>query len=504
MSPREIAQAIVGNLGQAEFVGRVEIAGAGFINVALSQEYLSKQIETITRQRESWGTLHFGKGLKVQVEFVSANPTGPLHIGRTWGAVIGDTYARLLERCGYHVSREYYFNNAGRQMMILGQSVRARYLQQIGQPAEFPPDGYQGEYIASIANDIFTEEGNSWADADWQPFKERAEAWLLADIRGTLDRLGVSFDIWYNEQELYATGAVEKTLAALRALDFAYDTDGAVWFRATAFGVDKDRVLVRSNGEPTYRLPDIAYHINKLQRGFDLIVDVLGVDHKDEFPDVVHGVRALGHEADRIRVLFHQFINLVQDGKAMRMSTRRANYVTLDDLLDAVTLTHPDSGITIPGKDPVRFMLLTRAPSSPMNFDLNLVTRQSNDNPVYYVQYAHARMVSILRKATSSGYGDWAAGDIILLQHPTELDLIRRMLELPEWIERAVHEMAPHYLSNFARDLAEAFHSFYHECQVIAPETVILTLARLKLVDAARIVLAQTLDLMGMSAPEQM
>ncbi|HEY66320.1 MAG TPA: arginine--tRNA ligase, partial [Caldilineae bacterium] len=511
MAPRAIAEAIVQHLPTTEYVESVEVAGPGFINITLTSRWLAQQVETIRAAGPRWGSLDIGKGLKAQVEFVSANPTGPLHIGRTWGAVLGDTIANLLEAVGYDVTREYYFNNAGRQMQILGESVRARYLELIGRPAKFPEEGYRGEYIWEIARTIVQEQGDAWANEDWHPFKERAEAWLFEDIRRTLERMGIHFDVWFNEHDLYVSSAVMKTVEALRERGYAYDKDGAVWFRATAFGAEKDRVLIKSNGEPTYRLPDIAYHINKLERGFDRIINIFGADHKDEYPDVIAGVRALGYDADRIQVVIHQFINLVRAGKQVRMSTRRANYVTLDDLLDAVTITHPESGVTIPGKDPVRFMLLTRSPDSPMNFDLDLVTQQTPENPVYYVQYAHARICSILRKAEEEGWhpsgpDGWETGDVSLLTHPAELALIRKMLELPEVVESAVQKLTPHQLSFYAMDLAASFHTFYRDCRVLSsdPNDAELTKARLKLVDAARITLARVLDLMGMTAPERM
>lgn len=511
MAPPRIAQIIVQHLPSADYIGQVAVAGPGFINITLAPTWIACQVETIRAAGMTWGNLDIGRGQKAQVEFVSANPTGPLHIGRTWGAVLGDTIASLLEAAGYDVTREYYFNNAGRQMQILGQSVRARYLELIGRPAEFPEEGYQGDYIWEIAQTIVEEQGTAWAEEEWPVFKERAEAWLFNDIRRTLERMGIHFDVWFNEHDLYTSSAIQKTVQALRERGYVYDKDGAIWFRATAFGADKDRVLIKSNGEPTYRLPDIAYHVNKLERGFHRIINVFGADHKDEYPDVIAGVRALGYDADRIQVVIHQFINLVREGKQVRMSTRRANYITLDDLLDEVTITHPESGVTIPGKDPVRFMLLTRSPDSPMNFDLDLVTRQTNENPVYYVQYAHARICSILRKAEEEGWrpdgpDGWETGDVTLLTHPAELTLIRKMLELPEVIESAVEKLAPHQLSFYAMELASNFHAFYRDCRVLSsdPADAALTRARLKLVDASRITLARVLGLMGMTAPERM
>ncbi len=507
--PLQIAQAIVRHIPPSDMLGKVEAVPPGFINLTLSDAWLARQVDAILAAGMSFGNLDIGRGRKAQVEFVSANPTGPLTIGRTWGAVLGDVIANLLAAAGYDVTREYYFNNAGRQMRILGESVRARYLELLGHDVPFPEEGYHGEYIYDIARDILEKHGSAWAEKDWQPFKEAAEAAVFANIRATLRRFGLEFDVWFNESSLYTSGEIERTLAALRERGYAYDADGAVWFRATAFGADKDRVLVKSSGEPTYRLPDIAYHVNKLERGFDLIVNIFGADHKDEYPDVIAGVRALGYPADRIKVVIHQFINLVREGKQVRMSTRRANYVTLDDLLDEVTVTNPETGISIPGKDPVRFILLTRSPDSTMNFDLELAKRQSNENPVYYVQYAHARIASILRYAQESGAMDGsipAEADVSLLTHPAEMALIRKMLDLQEVIEQAVTKLAPHYLTHYAQDLAATFHAFYRDCRVVSSEPADrpLMLARLRLVAATKIVLARVLGLMGMTAPERM
>ncbi len=505
MAPLKIAQAIAAQLPVDGMIGKAEVAPPGFINIHLSDAYLAQQVTEILTAGQTFGNSDVGSGQAVQVEFVSANPTGPLHIGRTWGAVLGDTLARLMEAVGYRVTREYYFNNAGRQMQILGESVRARYFELIGRPLAFPAEGYQGEYIYRIAQAIVDEAGNAWAEEEWQPFKERAEAWLFDDIRRALERLGIHFDVWTNEYDLYSSGAIERTLEALRARGYVYEADGAIWFKAMEFGADKDRVLVKSSGEPTYRLPDIAYHVNKMERGFDRIINIFGADHKAEYPDVIAGVRALGYDADRIQVVIHQFINLVREGRQVRMSTRRANYVTLDDLLDEVTITHPESGITIPGKDPVRFMLLTRSPDTAMNFDLDLVTKQSNENPVYYVQYAHARIASILRNADERGQ-NFADGDVSLLTHPAEQALIRTMLELPEQIELAARQLKPHVLTHYSMELATAFHSFYKQCRVLPGESIDIELskARMQLVKATQQVLARTLALMGMTAPEQM
>ncbi len=488
-NPRVLAETLVRHLPAAPFIGRVEVAGPGFINLTLADDWLAQQVETILAAGDHWGGLDLGHGRKAQVEFVSSNPTGPLTVGHGRGAAIGDTLAHLLTAAGYEVTREYYFNNAGRQMTILADSVRLRYLELLGQPIDFPADYYQGDYIVDIARVVRDRYGDSLANAtDLTVFKETAERLIFDEIRATLERLGVIFDVYYNEDDLYKTGKVWETLATLRARGYIYDQDGAVWFRTSALGGEEDRVMVKSDGEPTYRLPDIAYHVDKLNRGFALIVDVLGADHIAEFPDVMRGLRALGYPTDGVHLVLNQFVTVLRDGQVVKMSTRRANFITLDELIDEA------------GPDAVRYFMLARAAESHMEFDLTLAVEQSERNPVYYVQYAHARIASILRKA---GEIDWRDGDVSLLTHPAELALIRQMLWLPEVVEKAIRELAPHHLPYYAQELATAFHLFYRDCRVLSEDQA-LTKARLKLAAAAQVVLARVLRLMGVSAPERM
>ncbi len=488
-NPRNLAETLVRHLPAAPFIGRVEVAGPGFINVTLADGWLAQQVETILAAGNAWGSIDLGRGIQAQVEFVSSNPTGPLTVGHGRGAAIGDTLAHLLTAAGYAVTREYYFNNAGRQMTILGDSVRLRYLELLGQPIDFPPDYYQGDYIVDIARAVRDEHGDSLAHTtDVTIFKKTAERLIFDEIRATLARLGVFFDVYYNEDDLYRTGKVWETLDALRARGYVYDKDGAVWLRTTALGGEEDRVMVKSDGEPTYRLPDIAYHVDKLHRGFALIVDVLGADHIAEFPDVMRGLRALGYSTDGIHLVLNQFVTVLRDGQVVKMSTRRANFITLDELIDEA------------GPDAVRYFMLARAAESHMEFDLSLAVEQSERNPVYYVQYAHARIASILRKA---GDVAWRDGDVALLTHPAELALVRQMLWLPEVVEKSVRELAPHHLPYYAQELATAFHLFYRDCRVLSEDEA-LTRARLKLVAAAKTVLARVLQLMGVSAPERM
>lgn len=491
-SPREIAAQVVAHLPSAPFAGSVEVAGPGYINVTLDTSWLTTQVEAILDAGETFGNLEIGRGQKAQVEFVSANPTGPLTVGRGRGGVMGDTLANLLAAAGYQVEREYYFNNAGRQMEILGNSVRLRYQELLGQEVEFPEDHYQGDYIRDIAAALQAEYGDALVDESVA--RERAEAEIFADIRATLARLGITFDNYFNENSLYEGGQVWDVLEALRERGYVYEKGGATWFRTTDLGRKKDRVLVKSGGEPTYRMPDIAYHIEKIHRGYSLMITILGADHVEEYPDVLAGLQALGYDTDNVHVVFHQFVTLVRGGEQVRMSTRRGHFVTLDELIDEV------------GADAVRYFMLARSPDSHMEFDIDLAVEQSERNPVYYIQYAHARIASMLRYAADTGWDVEDAGDVSLLTHPSELALIRKMLELPEVVHQAVTQRMPHYLPFYAQELAAAFHVFYRDCRVVSsdPADADVTKARLWLVRAAKLVLARALRLMGMSAPERM
>jgi arginyl-tRNA synthetase len=494
MNPLELARRTVAHLPEADFVGRVEPVAPGYINLWLDHAWLAVQVDRILAAGKSFGDIGIGRGRKAQVEFVSANPTGPLTVGRGRGGVMGDTLASLLAAAGYQVEREYYFNNAGRQMEILGNSVRLRYLELLGLEIEFPEDHYQGDYIQDIAGDLCDEHGDTLASADTDVFKEYAEEAIFAEIRATLARLGIHFDNYFNENSLHQGRQVWETLDALRERGFVYEKEDATWFRVEALGGNKDRVLVKSTGEPTYRLPDIAYHVEKIRRGYDLMITILGADHVEEYPDVVAGLRALGYDTENVRVVFHQFVTLVKGGELVRMSTRRGHFVTLDELIDEV------------GVDAVRYFMLARSPESHMEFDLDLAVERSERNPVYYVQYAHTRIASILRHAQEKGWELDAPADLSNLHHPSELALISKMLELPEVVERTVEQLTPHYLPFYARDLAGAFHVFYRDCRVVSsdPANAELTRARLQLVRAAKLVLARVLYLMGMSAPEEM
>ena len=492
-APRQIAEAIVRHLPPNDVIERAEVAGPGFVNFHLSPVWLARQVDDVVAKGAHYADVDVGRGRRAQVEFVSANPTGPLTVGHGRNAVIGDTLANILEATGWQVTREYYYNDAGRQMRILGESVKLRLLEVLGRPVEFPEEYYQGEYIVEIARAILERHGPEAAEEEWPFFKEIAQEMIFADIKATLERLGIRHDVLTNEASFYEDGSIWRVVEALKDKGYAYEKDGAVWFRATAFGADKDRVLVRSTGEPTYRLPDIAYHVQKIERGFDLIVDVLGADHVAEMPDVMNAVRALGYDADRIRPIFYQFVTLVRHGNVVKMSTRRANFVTLDEVIDEV------------GGDAVRFFMVSRSHDAQMEFDLELAKAQSEENPVYYVQYAHARTAGILeRTAPERGIVFDPDADVTLLTHPAEKALIGEIVRLSEVLVQCSLRLEPHHLTFYARDLARAFNIFYRDCPVLTAETPELIAARMKLVKAAQIALARTLELLGMSAPKEM
>ena len=493
-NPREIAKDIVANLEiEPEFIEKVEIAGPGFINFKLSPSFYIERIKEILNQGENFGRLKIGEGKRANVEFVSANPTGPLTVGHGRNAVLGDTIANILEWVGYEVIREYYFNNAGRQMRILADSVRLRYLELLGEKIDYPQDYYQGDYIKDIAKMLIDEYGDKLKDgADLKIFKEKAEKVIFDDIKKTLKRLGIEFDVYYNEDWLYEK-KIWEVVDELGKRGYIYEKDGAVWFKATTAGGDQDKVLVKSTGEPTYRLPDIAYHIEKFKRGFDLIVDIFGADHIAEYPDVLRALEVLGYDVSKVKVLIYQFVTIVRDGEVVKMSTRRANYITLDELIDEV------------GPDVVRFFFLNRSRDAHLNFDLNLAKKQSEENPVYYLQYAHARIASILRFASEMGVeiGDIDKVDLKLIKEEEEIKLAKLLSEFPDVVGSAYYSFEPLKLINYLNEVAETFHYFYHKHRVVGSD-LDLTRARLALCLATKIVLANGFKILGISAPERM
>ena len=490
-NPRAIAQQLVDGMEYDEAkISSVEIAGPGFINFRFAEDYLFDELDSIIKAGEEYGKTDAQKGKKVQIEFVSANPTGPLTVGHGRNAVLGDTVARLMEWTGAEVDREYYFNNAGRQMRVLGQSVQARYLEILGKDHEFPEGGYEGEYIRDIAQELVDEKGEELADADWTPFKEKAEKAIFADIDGTLKRMKIHMDNHFNEHSLYENGDIDSVVQRLRDKGLVYEADGATWFKTTEFGKEKDTVLIKSTGEPTYRLPDIAYHSNKLDRGYDLCIDVFGADHIATYPDVLSGISALGYNKEKVDVIIYQFVTIVKDGQPFKMSTRKANFVTLDELMDEV------------GADVTRFFFLMRSPNTHLEFDIAQAKEAGEKNPVFYLQYAHARIHSILRKAEEE-YSFSGDVKLNLLKEDAESSLIKTLFKFPGAIQSAADAREPHRLINFLNDVASAFTTFYHDCRIIGVDQE-LAQARIELAKVTAQVLNNGLKILGITAPERM
>ena len=492
MNPRTIAEQIVDGLDYDDHkLSGVEIAGPGFINFRYAENYLFDELDYILQKGGDFGKSSEQEDNRILVEFVSANPTGPLTVGHGRNAVLGDTVANLLEWTGAEVDREYYFNNAGRQMRVLGQSVRARYLQELGHEADLPEGGYEGEYIKEIAQVLINEHGDKLTESDdIAPFKDKAEQLIFEEIQATLKRMDIEMDRFFNEQEVYDDGSIEETVQKLREKDLAYDKDGATWFRTTNFGKDQDTVLIKSSGEPTYRLPDIAYHANKLDRGYDQCIDVFGADHIDTYPDVLSGIEALGYDKSKIDVIVYQFVTLVKDGEPFKMSTRKANFVTLDDLMDEV------------GSDVTRFFFEMRDPNTHLEFDIAQAKEAGDKNPVFYLQYAHARIHSILRKVEQE-YNFDNEPNLQLLTHESETALMKSLIRFPEMIQSAAESREPHRLINYLNDLASHFTSFYHDCRILGEEDELVQ-ARSALAQATAQVLANGLSILGINAPEQM
>ncbi len=493
-NPREIAAILAEMLQkETEYIDRVEIAGPGFVNIFVKLQRWQDVIAHVRSADATFGHSKTGNNRRVMVEFVSANPTGPLSIGHGRQAILGDSIARLLEVTGHDVFREYYYNDAGRQMRVLGESTKARYLELLGLESDFPEDGYQGEYIKDIAQELVDEAGDALKDHDHLPFKEKAEKLIFEDISSTLARMGITFDNYYNEHSLYEDGHIEDVVAELRGKGLVFEKDNATWFKTTEFGQEKDRVIIKSTGEPTYRLPDIAYHREKFRRNFDWLIDVFGADHIATVPDVLAGVSALGFDSSKVTVVLHQFVTLTKDGKQVKMSTRKATFVTVDELIDLV------------GVDVARFFFMMRKADSQLEFDIGLATKESQENPVYYVQYGHARLCSILRQAPEKGVELCSFDEIdsALLQEPEELQLLKSMAAFPAMIENAALELSPHRVIFFLMELAGQFHSYYNKHKVITEQKE-MSRARLCLVEALRIVLKNGLEFVGLSAPQKM
>ena len=500
-NPRQLAQEIAGHFSfRSGTVSKTEIAGPGFINFYLEPAFIMQQLEQVISEAETFGQDTAGKGKTAIVEYVSANPTGPLTIGRGRGGVLGDCIANILEAQGYTVTREYYFNDAGRQMTILAQSVRFRYLELCGQPVEFPGTHYQGDYIRVIAEKLYTKHGNALVETDdLDPFKQTAETYIFTHIKSTLHRLDITHDSYFNEHKLYladesGTSPNQQVVDRLREKGYIDEYDGATWFTTSKLGQEKDKVLVKSSGEPSYRLPDIAYHITKFKRGFSEIVNIFGADHIDEYPDVIEALKILGYDARRIRVAINQFVTTTVNGETVKMSTRKGNADLLDDLIDDV------------GADATRLFFIMRSKDSHLNFDIELAKKQSKDNPVFYLQYAHARICSLLRMAEREvGFVLPAEGTHLMkeLTSGHEIRLGFMLLEYPEIIDACSRFLEPQKMVEYLHGVAELYHRFYQECPILKAEPDIRT-ARLFLSVATRQILRNGFRILGISAPESM
>jgi arginyl-tRNA synthetase len=532
-APRLIAQILAEQLApNPAWLDKLEIAGPGFLNFYLTPGYFYPVLGAILAEDEAYGASDFGGGQRVQIEFVSANPTGLLHMGNARGAALGDSLANVLNAAGFVVSREYYVNDAGNQIENFGKSLEARYLELLGEAVAFPEDGYQGEDITETARRILEKEGDRFLHIDSSLRREfMIQAGLrekLRAIRQSLDNFGIHYDVWFSEQSLHDQGEIQKTVNILEGKGLLYEKDGALWLKATALGDEKDEVMVRASGVPTYFAGDIAYHRNKFERGFQKLINIWGADHHGHVARMKGAMGALGYDPDDLEVILMQLVRLLRDGQVVRMSKRSGQYITLDELMEEV------------GRDAARFFFVMRGAESQMDFDLDLAKSQSSENPVYYVQYAHARIHSLLKMAlaedagaaaaasaggagagadavatgtsadatgaataAAKGGSAWAGADCGRLVHPAELELIRKLADLPEEIVQAAAGREPQRLPRYAMDLAALYHSFYTECRCLVDDRS-LRQARLLLSDATRIVLRNVLGLIGVSAPERM
>ena len=498
INPLQLAEELVSRIPESDPVGTVEAAPPGFINFRLRDSWLQQQVDAVREAGDSYGNVDSGADRRVMVEFVSVNPTGPVHVGHTRGAVLGSALANVLEAAGCEVTREYYVNDAGSQMEAFYRSVLARYRQSFGQDAAMPSNGYMGEYIADLAQEIADAEGDRFLgqpdDRAVREIGDLGREKMVGLIREDLGEIGVEFDNWFSERTLYDTGEYDEALGQLRNQGYLSQREDALWFNSTMLGDEKDNVVVRSSGEPTYFASDIAYHHNKfVERKFDSVVNIWGADHQGHVPRMKAAVQGLGIDPERLTILIAQMVTLKRGNEVVRASKRTGEFVTLRELAEEV------------GGDACRFFFLSRTPSTQMEFDLELAKRESSENPVYYVQYAHARNAGILTLARERNI-DWSRGNVSLLNDPSELALVRHIVRLPELVQLMARSLEPHHLAHFTMELATAFHGFYENCRVISanPEDADVTVARLKLVESAQIVFRRCLDLMGMNAPERM
>lgn len=496
-APRMIAEALIENFDKTKAsIEKIEIAGPGFINFYMDNSYLTNLIPTILTAGDKYGETTVGNKQKVQVEFVSANPTGDLHLGHARGAAVGDTLCNILAKAGYDVSREYYINDAGNQINNLALSVEARYFQALGIDKPMPEDGYHGEDIIGIGKKLADEFGDKYVHIDdkerFELFREYGLKYEMAKLKKDLEDFRVSFDVWYSETSLYNNGKIDKALQALRDNGHIYEEDGATWFRSTELGDDKDRVLIKQDGSYTYLTPDIAYHKDKLERGFEKLINIWGADHHGYIPRMKAAIQALGYDKDALEVEIIQLVHLYKNGEKMKMSKRTGKAVTMRDLVEEV------------GLDGVRYFFAMRSADTHMDFDLDLAVSQSNENPVYYAQYAHARISSILRQGAEQNIAFDANIDLTQISAEKEFEVLKKLGEFPLAVAEAAQKRMPHRITNYIFELASSFHSFYNAEKVLDTENIERTKARLALIKSVQVTMKNALSLIGVSAPEKM
>ncbi|AQX53146.1 MULTISPECIES: arginine--tRNA ligase [Priestia] len=496
-APRAIAEELVAQFDKSKAsIEKIEIAGPGFINFYMNNSYLTELIPTILKAGEAYGESNVGNGEKVQVEFVSANPTGDLHLGHARGAAVGDSLCNVLAKAGYDVSREYYINDAGNQINNLAYSVEARYMQALGMDKEMPADGYHGEDIINIGKELAEKYGDQYAKADekerFEFFRQYGLDYELEKLKRDLEQFRVKFDVWYSETSLYKNDKIQVALDTLKQQGHVYEEEGATWFRSTTFGDDKDRVLIKNDGSFTYLMPDIAYHQDKIQRGFDKLINIWGADHHGYIPRMKAAIQALGYGKDTLEVEIIQMVQLYQNGEKMKMSKRTGKAVTMRDLVEEV------------GLDATRYFFAMRSGDTHLDFDLDLAVSQSNENPVYYAQYAHARICSILKQGAEIEALTKGNVEYTLIQSEKEMDLLKKIGEFPQAVSEAATKRIPHRITNYIFDLASTFHSFYNADKVIDTDNIETSKARLELIKAVQVTLQNALKLIGVSAPEKM
>lgn len=495
-APRVIAEELIASFDSSKAsIEKIEIAGPGFINFYMNNAYLTDLIPAVLGAGDQYGETSVGNNQKIQVEFVSANPTGDLHLGHARGAAVGDSLCNILDKAGYDVSREYYINDAGNQINNLALSVEARYFQALGLDKEMPADGYHGEDIIGIGKKLAEEHGDKYVNADEKErfdfFREYGLKYEMAKLKQDLEDFRVPFDVWYSETSLYHNGKIDTALQALKDNGHIYEEEGATWFRSTTFGDDKDRVLIKNDGSYTYLTPDIAYHKDKLERGFEKLINIWGADHHGYIPRMKAAIQALGYDRDALEVEIIQLVHLYKNGEKMKMSKRTGKAVTMRDLVEEV------------GLDATRYFFAMRSADTHLDFDLDLAVSQSNENPVYYAQYAHARISSILRQGEEQGMSAEAA-DYSLISAEKEIDVLKKIGEFPQAVGEAAQKRMPHRITNYIYELASSFHSFYNAEKVLDAENPERTKARLALIKAVQTTLKNSLKLIGVSAPEKM